>query len=353
MRRITTAFFVCLIGTYPTSAQGPITIQQTTLQSVFSADRPIRVYVGSQTQPSVNVGQRGGPNVYDFSSLNFTMQKIDTFRQVSSIPYLAPRFPATALTLNLTDHPSLTNHALFLWEGSNLLTPGDYVDVSPDSFVVTLSNPPELFLKFPISFPDSTGATSTITRSFFSRNTLAGSEQHNIPIHYIVDGFGTLRLPGGESRPCLRLRWYEQPPNFHYKSFRYVTENGMILVVETRNDQPDEGMVDYDDHIILFRDSPLTTVSEPTNLLQFSLSQNYPNPFNPSTIFEFQIPSAGLVTLKIFDLLGREAATILQGELQAGLHRVEWQANGLPSGIYFYRLATGGWSNTKKLVLIK
>lgn len=335
------------------SAQNPITVQQSTLQNIFTAGNPIRIYASSDTLTSINVGQRGGNNVYDFSSLTLSLFKIDTFRQVSTISYLASRFPGTTLTLNLSDNPSLRIHVLFLWESNRILTPGDYADFSADSFLVTQDEPPELFLRFPISYTDSTGGTSRITRSFYSRGTLASSEQHDIPSHYVVDGYGTLRLPGGESRPCLRLRWYEQPPNYHYKSFRYVTDNGMILHVETKNDQPDVGTVALDGSVILFRTTPLTALSETTMPLQFTLSQNYPNPFNPSTKFEFQIPSGGFVTLRIFDILGREAATVIQEELQAGLHRVDWQAVGLPSGVYLYRLEAGQWMETKKLVLLR
>lgn len=337
-------------------AQNPVTIQQSTLQSIFTAGNPIRIYASSDTQSTINVGQRGGNNVYDFSSLNFSVAIIDTFRQVSTIPYLASRFPGTALTLNLSDHPSFKNHVLFLRDNNRILTPGDYKDFSADSFLVTQDNPPELFLRFPISYPDSTGETSRITRSFYSRGTLTRSEQNDIPMHYVVDGYGTLRLPGGESRPCLRLRWYEQPPNYHYKSFRYITDNGMIVVVDTQNDQPDEGMVEFNERVLLFRNSPLTTVSETTVPLQFSLSQNYPNPFNPATVIRFTVPSVGThldVSLRVYNMLGQEVATLVAGTVEAGHHQVQWQADGLPSGIYLYRLETGQQMESKKLVLIK
>lgn len=337
-------------------AQNPITIQQSTLQSIFSAGNPIRIYASRDTLSTVNVGQRGGSNVYDFSSLTFSLIKIDTFRQVSTIPHLASRFPGTALTLNISDNPSLKEHVLFLWDNNRIVTPGDYKDLSADSFLVTQSSPPELFLRFPISYPDSSGETSRITRSFYSRGTLTRSEQHDIPIHSIVDGYGTLRLPGGESRPCLRIRWYEQPPNYHYKSFRYVTDNGMILSIDTQNDQPDEGVIELDGPILLLRTSPLTAVSETTMPLPFSLSQNYPNPFNPATVISFTVPGVRTlrdVSLRVYNVLGQEVATLVAGKVEAGHHQVQWRADGLPSGIYLYRLETGQRMETKKLVLVR
>jgi hypothetical protein len=87
--------------------------------------------------------------------------------------------------------------------------------------------------------------------------------------------------------------------------------------------------------------------------LRFVLEQNYPNPFNPATRINFCIPDDKLVTLKIFDLLGREIAVLVNGKKQAGIHSVDWNAIGFPSGVYFYRLQAGSFTETKKLVLLK
>jgi predicted GH43/DUF377 family glycosyl hydrolase len=85
----------------------------------------------------------------------------------------------------------------------------------------------------------------------------------------------------------------------------------------------------------------------------YSLSQNYPNPFNPSTIIEFDIPSSGFVSLKIFNVMGQEVATLINKELPPGNHKVEWKPENLSSGLYFYKLETKGYQETKKLVLMK
>jgi len=87
--------------------------------------------------------------------------------------------------------------------------------------------------------------------------------------------------------------------------------------------------------------------------VEYELSQNYPNPFNPTTKFEFQVPSSELVTLKIFDVLGREAATLVQENLQPGTYVRHWNASGLPSGVYFYRMQAGGFMETKRMILSK
>jgi hypothetical protein len=85
----------------------------------------------------------------------------------------------------------------------------------------------------------------------------------------------------------------------------------------------------------------------------YILYQNYPNPFNPSTVIRFSIPKAGLTTLKIYDILGREVKTLITEELVAGIHEVELNAFSLPSGVYFCRLQSGSFSETKKMILLR
>jgi hypothetical protein len=86
---------------------------------------------------------------------------------------------------------------------------------------------------------------------------------------------------------------------------------------------------------------------------QFILSQNYPNPFNPTTTIHFLIPHPEHVILKVYDLLGREMATLVNEELDAGEHSVQLNANQLPSGVYIYRLTAGSFMEEKRMLLIK
>jgi len=85
----------------------------------------------------------------------------------------------------------------------------------------------------------------------------------------------------------------------------------------------------------------------------YYLHQNYPNPFNPTTKINYQIPELSFVTLKVFDVLGNVIVTLLNDEKPAGNYEVEFGAINLPSGIYFYRLQTGSFVETKKMVLMK
>jgi len=102
---------------------------------------------------------------------------------------------------------------------------------------------------------------------------------------------------------------------------------------------------------------PLGAAYLGTNLFgkpsQPRLAQNYPNPFNPSTIIAFDLPEPGRVTLKLYDVLGREVLTILDRQMPAGYHPAELDASAIPSGAYFYRLETPGGILTRKMVLLK
>ena len=86
---------------------------------------------------------------------------------------------------------------------------------------------------------------------------------------------------------------------------------------------------------------------------EYALYQNYPNPFNPVTTIAFDLPQATEIELKVFNLLGREVATLVDQSLDAGAHHVNFDASALPSGLYFYRLEAGTFAQTRKLVLLK
>jgi hypothetical protein len=86
---------------------------------------------------------------------------------------------------------------------------------------------------------------------------------------------------------------------------------------------------------------------------EFQLYQNYPNPFNPTTTIQYSLPQAVQVSLRVYDLLGSEVATLIDGEQRGGTHRVVWNGHDVPSGTYFYRLRAGSFVEAKRLVLVK
>ncbi|MCF8242986.1 MAG: T9SS type A sorting domain-containing protein [Melioribacteraceae bacterium] len=95
------------------------------------------------------------------------------------------------------------------------------------------------------------------------------------------------------------------------------------------------------------------TNSEVETITTYKLSQNYPNPFNPITVINYQLPENGFVTLKIYDVLGREVTTLVNREMSAGKYRVELDASKLSTGVYFYQLKTGNFLEIKKMLLLR
>ena len=100
---------------------------------------------------------------------------------------------------------------------------------------------------------------------------------------------------------------------------------------------------------------PIADVSadEPLLSRSFRLNQNYPNPFNPVTNISYSLPRSGEVSLLVYDLLGKEVARLVDKQQEAGYHKVTWDASNVSSGVYFYRLQSGGFTQTKKMVVLK
>jgi hypothetical protein len=152
-----------------------------------------------------------------------------------------------------------------------------------------------------------------------------------------------------------------------------VTDNGTVYIGTTDGDifimkDPYAGgkqlsLSDYDwptfkgdnqrSKVVRLLTDPTTLGDENKIATDYNLYQNFPNPFNPATRIKFEIPNITLVSLKIFDVLGNEVGILVNREMEAGSYEVEFDAVNLPSGIYFYKLQTNTFVQTKKMVLIK
>ena len=132
--------------------------------------------------------------------------------------------------------------------------------------------------------------------------------------------------------------------NFLYNSILAFDSSGDLIVCS-----------DWQEDIFIKKISDNTVdVNEANDLpTKFSLSQNYPNPFNPSTSIKYSVPSNEYVSLKIYDVLGKEVATLVNQEMNAGIYEVQFDASQFTSGVYIYRLITEDLSISKKMILIK
>ncbi|MFQ6003526.1 MAG: T9SS type A sorting domain-containing protein, partial [Candidatus Zixiibacteriota bacterium] len=109
-------------------------------------------------------------------------------------------------------------------------------------------------------------------------------------------------------------------------------------------------LADGDNGFYILRSDVIKSVE---NIIPYSLFQNYPNPFHSETTFQFSIPKPEHVILKVFDVVGREIETVIDGIYIPGEHNIIWEASHLPSGIYFYKFQAENVVRTKKFILVK
>ena len=128
------------------------------------------------------------------------------------------------------------------------------------------------------------------------------------------------------------------------QNYSYIDQNVNAGIYSYRLKQVDfDGTFEYSNEIFVNVTAPL----------EFTLDQNFPNPFNPNTLIKYSIPKSAQVSLKIFNTLGQEIETLVNEEKQGGTYEVNWNASNLQSGVYFYRLQTGSFVETKKMILMK
>ncbi|MFZ1291885.1 MAG: alpha-amylase family glycosyl hydrolase [Melioribacteraceae bacterium] len=139
---------------------------------------------------------------------------------------------------------------------------------------------------------------------------------------------------------------------------KYLTNliDGSVIDIQPISGSVFIDLNSFEAKVFYLGEEPVSVESNQTNdflIDEFKLFQNYPNPFNPTTKISFQLPKPSIVTLKIYDVLGREIETLLNKEMKKGKFDINFNASNLSSGVYFYRLQFGNLIETKKLLLIK
>jgi len=121
------------------------------------------------------------------------------------------------------------------------------------------------------------------------------------------------------------------------------------------NRQPTAVVFDPNNDIVLKTATLSVGLNNTSSIIpsRFAVYQNYPNPFNPTTNIKFEIPKNTFVTLKVYDVVGKEVATLINEERNAGSYNVDWNASFYPSGVYFYSFKAGNFTETKRMLLIK
>lgn len=193
-----------------------------------------------------------------------------------------------------------------------------------------------------VSVPvELTSFTASVNKGNVALNWQTATETNN-------SGFEILRL---KSSKIEKLESWENigfvngcGTTTETKSYSFVDENVQSGKYLYRLKQVDfSGMFEYSNEIEVIVTAPD----------RFELNQNYPNPFNPSTTIEYQIPQSSFVTLKVYNILGKEVAELINEQKPAGVYKVTFDASALPSGLYLYKIVTGNFEQTRKMLLLK
>lgn len=226
----------------------------------------------------------------------------------------------------------------------------------------------EKVAEYPFSF------NSTFLDNFQAQYELGGGLiVHNIGINQFTgDAFGNIILPDGSNHAALRVKIIRQTADTMfaagipvstsefkattyewYTSEWYTSESKYPVFGISYIEMNVNGNITTDKQVDYNTGTPTDVDNENSNPGNFALEQNFPNPFNPETNIKYSINSNQFVSLKVYDVLGNEIADLINEEKPAGVYEVKFNGNGLSSGIYFYKLQTGGLTETKKMILMK
>jgi len=343
--------FVC-VSMIPLAAAGQITITAADVTTQFAVGNTL-TYRFDEVTTSVNLGAPGS------SSWNFSMLRSDSVQALTSVALstvpsnIRNQFPGVthAMRTSLVFQGIPGTAYQFFTLGTDLMNPGFGARDNTGLLVLTSKNvPTELFYKLPSTLGTSwsTAFTTTVALNGQTLSTVTHSAQ------YIVDAYGPMTFPGGAVHQALRIRKTDFINGTPVRSFIFLAQNGASVIVTACDTTVIGGTITHCGANIQWSTPINTDVRQlsgtPSN---FSLEQNYPNPFNPSTTIRFSLPQAATISLSVFNTLGQEVAELAAGEYQAGMYAVDWNAEGLASGVYYYRLVAGTFSETKAMLLVR
>jgi hypothetical protein len=310
---------------------------------------------------SVDIGSQGATS-WDFSTL--TSNNTNTFTSVtpSSTPYHSSYFPNSnvvfsykiLLVADTVDSWQYTTQNIgdYLMDGS--------ITESGTNLTRSVYLPAQLYFPLPYTFNDQWSSDFTnFTTMYFNIGgiSIVGTVTYYHTETVKVDAWGNMKMPGGVFIPALRLRrddkYTSASHSYHSITYSFFTRSGdMVEVTAVDSNAANNGIIQTNG--VIWRSSKIVGVNTEDQMpTEYSLSQNYPNPFNPTTTIRFHIPNFSFVNLKVYDFLGSEVATLVNEEKPTGSYEIKFDASQLSSGIYFYKLQAGKYTETKKMILLK
>jgi hypothetical protein len=334
-----------------------VTIDTSDVQTQFKVGTTITFHYDSTTT-SVNIGN-AGPNSWDFSSFRSDSSQALSSVTVASTPFGA-QFPGSTLALkaslkyqgiDATVYYYFTLTASGLWQNGLM---GEPTGGGSGTTLKDTYSPADTWFVFPSTI--STSWTSIYADTQIV--TLFGVPQtptvvsHNIA--YVIDGYGSMKLPDGKTYDALRIRKQDRRSNGTIAAYIWLAKNGVSVQLGTVDTLPPlTGTVAVNTVQWNGPVTPTAIAAGNSTPEQYALEQNYPNPFNPSTTIRYGLPIRSHVTLTVINTLGQQVAVLENGEHEAGFHEVTFGGAGLSSGVYFYKIHAGTFVETRRLLLIR
>lgn len=375
-RCATIVAFLMIALLVPAPAGAQISISFSEFQALITNSTRIN-HSGNYSAPvAVNLGSPSGASqTFDLSAVP-APDNVFTLGQTFSDPTGQPgasNFPGATMCTSVIDSTSLPGAVItfvqyYLLQADGFYILGQYSRTYFPPFIdevyVETYRPMRLLIPLPLAYGTARTAVDTVDTD--------GGDTYVRTTDIAVDGWGDITFPlwtAGSALPkiavvpCLRAIETEVTDFYSggvfqssekYVSVTFITEDGSLLIAE-QNDTAYTGGVAQVVSMDYSADEAATDVRQTSPAVpeEYALSQNYPNPFNPSTSIAFTIPTADHVRLTVYDLLGREVATLVDRQMGPGAYEATFDAAGLPSGMYLYRLASGSFVRTMKLSVVK
>jgi hypothetical protein len=217
-----------------------------------------------------------------------------------------------------------------------------------------VNSPADVTYKLPSTLGTSWTSVYTETQTVTLLGTVFSQTVTNHNVSYVVDAYGPMKMPGGAMYDALRIRKQDRRSSSTIAGYIFLARNGASVQVGTVDTLPPASGVAALNSVQWSGPTlPLAVQVDQSIPAEYTLRQNYPNPFNPTTTIRFGLPERSTVTIKVFNLLGGEVATVVDGIFDAGERAVEFDADNLASGVYVYRLQAGTFTQTRKMVVMR
>ena len=342
-------------------AMAQITITSSDISALNAVGSVTRFNVDTTTA-AVNIGSPGETS-WDFSNLKSHVSASFTSVTPAGTPYFSD-FPGSNVVFTFVESIEGINADGWLYQTQNTeseLTNGVVLKMTSDGDVIlfkTVNSPAQLDMELPFTYNSQWGSNYTSANTVYYNGFPFSNSSDSYSESVIVDAYGTMIMPGGIVLNALRVKRDERSFSGGISdrmiSYSFVAKDGSRIEVTAKDTtHTSSGIIQVED-VSWFVQGPAVGIESLNQITEsFSLSQNFPNPFSTTTRINYTIIEYSSVTLKLYDFLGREVATLVNEEKSPGNYEVVFEGSYLPDGIYFYRLQAGSSSETRKMTISK